>query len=493
MSSTLNPSAKNFDDKILDAVTSLSRQPRLTIADVATAAGLPLSITQHTVHTLALTVGAAVDVSDDGTLSYRFPSDTRSRLARASLQASIRMAWQRAFPFLFSAVRVLFGALLIISIVVTFVAIAALSSAARSDDDRRDARRGGFLPVRLFAPDIFDVIFYSRYRNAYYPRRQQYDDYGRSGDQMSFLEAVYSFVFGDGDPNVVVEDRRWKLIAALIRANRGAVTAEQLAPFLDLPEGSKGDDGHVVDEAFVLPVLERFGGYPEVTDDGDIVYVFPSLAVTGSRGGGVEVMGKGSANLVERELQLSKASMGQRAMVVALGVVNVVGVLTLGVKLMAVRAVTPDAVALVQMIRGIYPALVGYATSFMAIPFLRWLRMRGENSRIQQRNRDREMAAVRVSRPDREVKRKLLAAERFKQKMEIVREADVVYSSDKDVIDQRPVQDKLQDDFDRRLKGWSRKFWVVRRGSRIGNLSPRNQNWSRREQWDWDGGVIIEL
>lgn len=452
MSSTLNPTSQNPDDKILAAITSLSRQPRLTVADVATAAGLPLSLTQHTVHTLALTVGAAVDVSDNGTLTYRFPSDTRARLARSSLRASLRMTWQRAFPFLFSAVRVLFGALLIISIVVTFVAITALSSAARSDDDRRDARRGGFMPVRLFAPDIFDVMFYSRYRNIYYPRRDEYD-VRRSGDQMSFLEAVYSFVFGDGDPNVAVEDRRWKMVAALIRSNRGAVTAEQLAPFLDLPEGGKGEVGNVVDEAFVLPALERFGGYPEVTDDGDIVYVFPSLAITGSRGGGVEVVGKGSASLMERELQLSRAGMGQRAMVVALGVVNVVGVLTLGVKLMTVRAVTPDAMQLMQMIRGIFPALVGYATSFVAIPLLRWLRLKGENEHIRQRNRDREVAAVRLSRPDTEIRRKLMAAERFKQNMDVVREADVVYSSDKDVIDQRSVRDQLQEDFDRRMKG----------------------------------------
>lgn len=452
MSSTLNPTSQNPDDKILAAITSLSRQPRLTVADIATAAGLPLSLTQNTVHTLALTVGAAFDVSDNGTLTYRFPPDTRIRLARASFRASVRMTWRRAFPFLFSAARVLFGALLIISIVVTFIAIAALSSAAKSDDDRRDARRGGFMPVRLFAPDMFDVIFYSRYRNMYYPRRDEHN-MQRSGDQMSFLESVYSFVFGDGDPNVAVNDRRWKMVAALIRSNRGAVTAEQLAPFLDLPQRGKGDQGNVVDEAFVLPVLERFGGHPEVTDDGDIVYVFPSLAVTGSIGGGVEVVGTGSASLVERELQLSRASMGQRAMVVALGVVNVVGVLTLGVKLMTVRAVTPDVMQLVQVIRGIYPALVGYATSFVAIPLLRWLRLKGENEHIRQRNRDREVAAVNLSRPDAEVRRKLLAAERFKQKMDVVREADVVYSSDKDVIEQRSVQDQLQEDFDRKMKG----------------------------------------
>lgn len=52
---------------------------------------------------------------------------------------------------------------------------------------------------------------------------------------MSFIESVYSFVFGDGDPNFNLEERRYRQIAQLIRENGGAVTAEQLAPYLARP------------------------------------------------------------------------------------------------------------------------------------------------------------------------------------------------------------------------------------------------------------------
>ena len=35
-----------------------------------------------------------------------------------------------------------------------------------------------------------------------------------SGQGMNFLEAIFSFVFGDGDPNESYEDRRWRLVSS---------------------------------------------------------------------------------------------------------------------------------------------------------------------------------------------------------------------------------------------------------------------------------------
>ncbi len=34
---------------------------------------------------------------------------------------------------------------------------------------------------------------------------------------MNFVEAVFSFVFGDGDPNESYEERRWQELGAMIR------------------------------------------------------------------------------------------------------------------------------------------------------------------------------------------------------------------------------------------------------------------------------------
>lgn len=35
------------------------------------------------------------------------------------------------------------------------------------------------------------------------------------------MEAIFSFVFGDGDPNADFEERRWQRLADMIRAKSG--------------------------------------------------------------------------------------------------------------------------------------------------------------------------------------------------------------------------------------------------------------------------------
>ena len=59
------------------------------------------------------------------------------------------------------------------------------------------------------------------------------------------------------------------------------MTAEELAPFLDVPPAGKDADSIVVDEGYIVPALVRFGGSPEVDQDNNLIYRFPSLQKTG--------------------------------------------------------------------------------------------------------------------------------------------------------------------------------------------------------------------
>ena len=93
-----------------------------------------------------------------------------------------------------------------------------------------------------------------RYFDPYYYERRAYNAAMEGARDMNFFEAVFSFVFGDGDPNRDFEQRRWALVGLAIQKNNGVVTAEQLAPFLERDEDSRGTD----DESFVLPALTRF-------------------------------------------------------------------------------------------------------------------------------------------------------------------------------------------------------------------------------------------
>ena len=137
------------------------------------------------------------------------------------------------------------------------------------------------------------------------------DDWLDMKRELSFVESIYAFVFGRGDPNESLDIRRWRAIGALLRVNRGAVFAEQVAPFLDSYLLSKEDfaelqhglfgpffsvfsrikraltkkrdadaDVSAMHEGYMLEVLTRFNGYAEASDDGKLVYVFPALQVT---------------------------------------------------------------------------------------------------------------------------------------------------------------------------------------------------------------------
>jgi hypothetical protein len=89
-----------------------------------------------------------------------------------------------------------------------------------------------------------------------------------SGDknrELTFIESIFAFVFGRGDPNEDLEHRRWRAVGLLLRVNKGAVYAEQLAPFLDsyLLRGHQTQEGFGVGVDRSLNVdqkLERLGG-----------------------------------------------------------------------------------------------------------------------------------------------------------------------------------------------------------------------------------------
>lgn len=472
--SSLSPTSREAPDALRDvpepvlrAVERLARQPRVTVADVASAAGVGIPAAEDSLVALASVTGAAIDVSEEGELAYRFPRNVRQVLRQRSIRAAVRMAWQKAFPLLFTAVRVGFGAFLVLSIVITFLAIAALAASSKSDSDsdRRSSRSsfgggGGFyFGPRLFGPNIFDVMFYSR-RMGGYGRASPSVGRGREEPEgMSFLESVYSFVFGDGNPNEdILGPRRWRKVAAVIRASNGAVTAEQVAPFLDLPSSySPGDASTAtnVDEGFMLAVMQRFHGHPEVTDDGDLIYVFPDLGVTGSSAGGagsMDVVGTGSTTaLREVEYTLTKATGQQKFFAGLLGAINLGGVLTLGSMLATAVPTTVDSAALLSFASAFYPALFAYALTFVLVPVSRWFWYKRENASIRGRNSARTRASIALARPDRRLRAKLQAASLRGENARVVEGDDVIFSSDRDATDQPGLERQATKDFDKRL------------------------------------------
>lgn len=420
---------------------------RVTIGDVASIAGLNLNQAQKALQALAADSNGFLEVSDEGDILYVFPKDYRSRLAAKSFRIKAEPLFEKAKAAGEYLIRVSFGTALIASIVIVYTTIIALVTSSRSDDDNR-GRRGGrsydsgvtfyFNPVDLFW--YWDPYYYRR-------RRLQVDD-----DKMNFIESVFSFVFGDGDPNQGIEEERWKLIGQYIASNGGVVAAEELAPYLDIDSTDRPKD----DESYILPVLLRFDGQPEVDDKGNILYRFPSLQKTASqKSKRKEYVGRRWADWVgfdkffkEKKWQFSKTGASERAMVIGLGGLNLFGVIILGTMLKDM-AVAPS--SFIKFVADIFPLLTIYAGSFFAIPLVRWFFISKKNADIEKRNKARQQCAQVLDLPDTTLRQKLFSARDMAQKT-VIGQDQIVYSTDKDLLEQ-----------DYEAREWDKKFWELER------------------------------
>ncbi|KAH1265211.1 chloroplastic protein [Glycine max] len=404
---------------------------RVTIGDVASRAGLNLNQAQKALQALAADADGFLEVSGEGDVLYVFPKDYRSRLGAKSFRIKAEPFFEKAKAAGEYLIRVSFGTALIASIVIVYTTIIALVTSSRSEEDNR-GRRGGrsydsgftfyFNPVDLFW--YWDPYYYRR-------RRLQADD-----DKMNFIESVFSFVFGDGDPNQGIEEERWKLIGQYIASNGGVVAAEELAPYLDIDstEGIKDD------ESYILPVLLRFDGQPDVDEEGNILYRFPSLQRTASqKSKRKEYVGRRWADWVgiekffkEKKWQFSKTGTPERAMVIGLGGLNLFGVIILGTMLKDM-AVAPS--SFIKFVADIFPLLQIYAGSFFAIPLVRWFFIRKKNADIEKRNKARQQCAQVLELPDTSLRQKLFSARDMAQKT-VIGQDQIVYSTDKDLLEQ---------------------------------------------------------
>ncbi|KMZ73592.1 Iron-sulfur cluster biosynthesis family protein [Zostera marina] len=428
-------------DKAMSAVDSFGG--RVTIGDVAGKAGLKVNDAETALQAIAADSDGFLEVSDEGDVLYVFPKDYRLKLASKSFRMKIEPFLGKSKSAFEYVIRVSFGTALIASIVLVYTAIITILS-SRSDDDNR-GRRGGrsynsgfnlfFRPTDLFW--YWDPYYYRRTRT-------------KTNNGMNYIESVFSFVFGDGDPNEGLEEERWKLIGQYISSNGGVVAGEELAPYLDISP----NNGTLDDESYVLPVLIRFDGHPEVNDEGDILYRFPSLQRTASSQGAgkKEYVGKRWSDWVagmnkyfkEEKWAFSKITSSEKAMVIGLGGLNFFGVVILGTMLQSTNITSKS---LISFVSDIFPILQIYAASFFAIPLGRWLLLKKTNIEIENRNKARQDRAQLLELPDVLLKRKLLSAKDM-AKRTVISNEKIVYSTDRDISD----QDFEEKEWDRRLR-----------------------------------------
>lgn len=215
------------------------------------------------------------------------------------------------------------------------------------------------------------------------------------------------YVFGDGDPNLGLEASAVRAAATAIRLAGGAVTAQQLLPFVPAPpsEGAAQQllSSTVVDEQFVLPLVSKLGGVPVVTRDGDIVYQFEEVSLTagGAASAADGDLGVSGGWLEEEPAVFSTAGEGNLVLAGALGALNLAGALYLGASLADFSGELPGALGAVQ---AGYPLLLAYAAAFNLAPLVRKLGLEGRNRGIASRNAVRRTAAEALRMPSGDLK-----------------------------------------------------------------------------------------
>eukprot|EP00245_Coleochaete_scutata_P013752 TRINITY_DN569_c0_g1_i1.p1 TRINITY_DN569_c0_g1~~TRINITY_DN569_c0_g1_i1.p1 ORF type:complete len:569 (-),score=108.19 TRINITY_DN569_c0_g1_i1:162-1868(-) len=424
---TLDPAVR---DATIRAVDELGR--RVTVGDVAAKAGVKLSQAEKALQALATDAGGFLEVSDEGDVLYGFPSNYRSNLTSKSLALKVEpvfAALKGAGAYL---TRVAFGTALLTSILLVVSTIVILASSRSDERDNRSQRGGGGFGGVGFYFDPFNLFWYF---DPYYGRNRRVAVGGDGG--MNFFQSVFSFVFGDGDPNEGIEDVRWRRIGEYITSKGGVVAAEEIAPYLDISKSTKDDDH---EEAYMLPVLQRLDGQPEVDDKGNILYRFPSLQRTatdwrGRRRASLNDNRESLQYLSEAKWTFSEAPAGQQALTILLGLVNLIGVVYLATVLKDVRVVKQVGSELVLFVYTIMPGLVAYATSFFAIPAVRYLLLQRRNNEIEERNNARMQSALALARPDLDLRDKLLSA-RNKAEKTVIGSDRIVYTTEKDLTEQ---------------------------------------------------------
>jgi hypothetical protein len=425
---------------IMQAVEQLGY--RVTVGDVAAKAGLDVNFAQRELLTLASEAGGNLQVAESGDIAYLFPNNFRDILRNKFLRLQLQEWWQKIWRILFYLIRISFGIVLVASILLIFVAITILLSSSDSNNGGGGGeggggggRGGGFFFFPYFWNDLL-WIFYWNHDEPYYQQRSRLTG---QKPQMSFLEAVFSFIFGDGNPNHNLEERKWSDIATAIRNNRGAVVAEQIAPYLEnLGQGYAREY-----EEYMLPALARFDGRPEVSPQGQIVYHFPQLQTTATERNSQPV----AAYLREMLWRFSNASSGQIMLAAGLGAVNLVGALVLG-NLLSNSAIASGFIGFVS---AIYPMILIYGVGFLAIPLIRYFWIQWKNSRIEARNQERQQRAMLLNEPDANLLQKLAYAREFAAENVLTGE-DLAYTTETELTQQELEQSaKIDAEWQRRI------------------------------------------
>jgi hypothetical protein len=403
-------------EKLVQAIEKLGLS--VSPAAICLETGLGLDEATAGLSQIAVDTSGTLQVSSTGEIQYRFAPGFRNQYFAKGMTKAASDAAKSVLQLVHFLLRISFGTILLLSlfvlaaIILTLVLFPLLCFAAAG---MRSRDFNVFTPLVGLCGGmaVMTPLFAWSYESSMPTPACEDAELLKVDDspKRPFITNCFSFLFGDGEPNPDFDDKKWSLVAHLVDSKSGVVTAFDLAPLTGAdPNDSSG----------VLPALARFQGMPEVTDSGNIIYLFPKLNT-----------GKTTAPpaiLEEKRWTLSDVGFDGLWPVWFYASVNISG------WWLVYRFLFPFAVA--HGFGLFVVVMLGYASGFLIFPAVRWFVNSYLNVLIDVRNLRRFEYAEALAKPSPELKTIEQECNQYRKKRLSSQPDTIVYSTDRDLLEQ---------------------------------------------------------
>jgi hypothetical protein len=425
-------------EQVILAIEALGRS--VSVAQVAKKTGLNGNMVFSALREIAAATGSNLQVVKDGEICFIFPFNFIDLYQSKDRTIWLDEAMRAAFDLCFFVGRIVFAITLLLMIYLFHPDNSAILpyylilifGGIYFELNTADNQRELFLGVgqkkalkKSLGFGNLSKLFSFKYRERSQDLKSSLlallkEEAPPDNRGISFFNVCFSFVFGDGNPNIQFDELKWQVVAEVIRQHNGAVITDQLAPYLCCaPE----------DDDAMLPVLQRFNGIPRATENGNLVYLFPELMKAEKEKFRVP------SYLTERTWRFSDLPFPQ--------ILPVWIVSSLFFLLAYNQFLHPDSLSwlwtdLFPAGRNLWGLILPFSFFFCVVPALRFIYITLTNGEIEERNKLRKYFAETVHKPDDQLFQKLLERNEFQLEEMLIqsRPEDVYYTTQKSLNEQ---------------------------------------------------------
>ncbi|PKL09724.1 MAG: hypothetical protein CVV51_02270 [Spirochaetae bacterium HGW-Spirochaetae-7] len=245
-------------------------------ADIVAFTGLPKIQVDTELPAVADEFGGRLKVTESGEILYSFPDGLHSRFRgfgpafRRFRKAAGKVAVAVGTFFFKAWIMVMLIGYFALFVALAVMAVLASVAISASDRNGKSRGRGGVNLVGGLFDLFIRIWFYNEVFKTPGQRRYQVDSRNRDrGNRRPLHKAIFSFVFGEPDPNADHDSVEKRAFVALARQKKGVILLEDFMAVTGLPRDE-------ADRA-INRYLYEFEGSPEVSDSGTVWFSFPKL------------------------------------------------------------------------------------------------------------------------------------------------------------------------------------------------------------------------